>query len=118
MNYIFGSTDRNHFLLVIRQVLIANVGAKSNKLNSGAIANHFLQVSFRVILGTGRNEFSLAGSTLKVEGSAIALKNFSDNFPDGGRTEGQIRYHHHYDVISFPEYISNDSPDVVLSLRK
>ncbi len=72
----------------------------------------------RIILGTGRNEFSLAGSTLKVEGSAIALKNFSDNFPDGGRTEGRIRYHHHYDVISLPEYISNDSPDVVLSLRK
>ena len=72
----------------------------------------------RIILGSGRNEFSLDGSTLKVKGSAIALKNFSDNFPDGGRVNSEgIRYHHHYDVCSLPEYISSDSPDVVLALR-
>jgi len=72
----------------------------------------------RIILGSGRNEFSLDGSTLTVKGSAIALKNFSDNFPDGGKVNSKgIRYHHHYDVISLPEYISRDSPDVVLSLR-
>ncbi len=71
----------------------------------------------RIILGSGRNEFSLDGSTLKVEGSAIALKNLSDNFPDGGGNDAGIQYHHHYDICSFPEYISNDSLDVVLSLR-
>ena len=59
----------------------------------------------RIILGLSRNQFSIDGSTLKIEGSAIALKNFSDNFPIGiSEYSGQVRYHHHYDTCSFPEY--------------
>lgn len=72
----------------------------------------------RIVLGSGRNEFNVNDSMLKIEGSAIALKNFSDNFPIGiEEDKGEIRYHHHYDTYSFPEYIAEDSPNIVLSLR-
>lgn len=67
--------------------------------------------------GFGPNDFSVSGSTLRVKGSLTALKNLSDNFPEGvGKYEGTVQYHHHYDVYSFPEYVSSDSPEVVLSL--
>ena len=67
--------------------------------------------------GIGPNNFSVYGSTLRVKGSLTALKNLSDNFPDGVEEyEGAVQYHHHYDVYSFPEYVSSGSPDVVLSL--
>ena len=73
----------------------------------------------QIQLGSGLNKFIVSGLTLKIEGSSVALKNFSDNFPDGRAKHSRtIAYHHHYDVYSFPEYISNDSPEVVLSLRQ
>ena len=73
----------------------------------------------QIQIGSGLNKFIVSGSTLKVEGSSVALKNFSNNFPDRcAKHDKLIGYHHHYDVCSFPEYISSDSPEVVLSLRQ
>ena len=70
-----------------------------------------------VIVASGSNIFSVSDLILRVEGSVIALKNWSDNFPDDKvKYDGSIQYHHHYDTYSFPEFVSNQSPEVVLSL--
>lgn len=72
-----------------------------------------------IILGSEKNEFSVVNSILIIKGSSIALKNFRDNLPTGVVEDaGQVRYHHHYDACSFPEYISSDSPEIVMSLRQ
>ena len=73
----------------------------------------------QIKLGSGLNKFIVSGSVLKIKGSSVALKNFSDNCPDKcAKHESIIGYHHHYDVCSFPEYVSSESLDVVLSLRR
>ena len=74
--------------------------------------------SMRIMIGAGPNHFDHSRKSLQVLGSFQALRNFVDNFPDGdGGYPGTIQYHHHYDNISFPEYVSPESPSVTLSLK-
>lgn len=72
----------------------------------------------RLKIGSGPNQFNVVGATIEILGSRDALKNLGDNFPESGYSNGTIRYHHHYDRISFPEYVSSCSPWVTLSVRR
>ncbi|MEO1147120.1 MAG: hypothetical protein AAFY26_16170 [Cyanobacteria bacterium J06638_22] len=73
--------------------------------------------SIRITVGSGPNHFDHSQQCLQVLGSLQSLKNFSDNFPAGDDDSGAIRYHYHYDHLSFPEYVSSDSPLLTLTLR-
>lgn len=74
----------------------------------------------QIQLGSGPNQFIVINSTLKIIGSASALCNLSKNLPivEDGEFEDSIQYHHHYDIYSFPEYVSRNSPEITLSLRQ
>lgn len=76
-----------------------------------------LHSSIRIKIGVGPLHFDHSQQDLQVLGSFQALKHFSDNFPDGVLQPGSFQYHYHYDNISFPEYVSSDSPSLTLSLR-
>ncbi|NET10069.1 MAG: hypothetical protein F6K09_14935 [Merismopedia sp. SIO2A8] len=70
-----------------------------------------------LILGFGPNDFNVFNSVLSIEGSSAALKNLSDNLPcDSEEYDGTLQYHCHYDMYSFPDFVSSRSPEVVLSL--
>lgn len=73
--------------------------------------------SIRITVDSGPNHFDHSQHTLQVLGSLPALKNFSDNLPASGDDSGTIQYHHHYDHLSFPEYVSPASPFLTLTLR-
>lgn len=69
---------------------------------------------------SGPNQFLVSNDALQIIGSSDALLNLSENFPIDADCDvrNSIRYHIHYDVISFPEYVSSNSPSVTLSLRQ
>lgn len=63
------------------------------------------------------NSFIRDGSQLIIRGSKPSLTSLSLNLPVGNeRTLSGIKYHHHYDHISFPDYCSDDTPDATLSV--
>lgn len=72
----------------------------------------------KVVVTSGPNHFEWAGDTLRISGSQKALGNLKDNLPMGVEYDGPIPYHHHYDVLSFPDFVSEHSPEVVLELAR
>jgi len=73
-------------------------------------------ITLVIELSVGPNSFSRDGNELIIRGSAESLKSLSRNLPIGNEPTGSgIKYHHHYDYISFPDHCSQDIPDITLT---